>query len=139
MKVFRSTAIFLVTRLTPGNDLKLSLSEVLINEDCSAISVVSCVGSLSQAVLRLANRTESTLIVGNFEIVSLTGTVSRDGVHLHIAVSDGEGKTIGGHLVEGNLIRTTAEIVMIELSELEFSRKLDPETGFRELSIARKA
>ncbi|MEH2445742.1 MAG: DUF296 domain-containing protein [Nostoc sp.] len=34
------------------------------------------------------------------------------GVHLHIAISDQEGKTIGGNLDDGCIIYTTTEIVI---------------------------
>jgi uncharacterized protein len=139
MTIFSSSGKFWVTRLTPGCDLRQSLSDLPIIKFCSAISIISCVGSLSQVVLRFANQSDSTRLIGKFEIVSLTGTVSPDGVHLHVSVSDHEGKTIGGHLVNGSLIRTTAEILLVELSELEFSRKTDPATGYRELSIGRKS
>ena len=59
---------------------------------------MTCVGSLRKAALRLADRDETTLYQGKFEIVSLVGTLSVDGPHLHIALADGARKMIGGHL-----------------------------------------
>jgi predicted DNA-binding protein with PD1-like motif len=44
------------------------------------------------------------------EILSLSGTLSRDGAHLHIAVASSNGTVIGGHLCSGSLARTTAEL-----------------------------
>lgn len=32
-----------------------------------------------------------------------------DGAHLHISVSDGDGRTLGGHLAEGTFVHTTAQ------------------------------
>jgi hypothetical protein len=43
--------------------------------------------------------------------------------------------TIGGHLVEGCLVNTTAEIVILELNNFEFSSKFDEKTGYDELLI----
>lgn len=56
-------------------------------------------------------------------------------MHLHISISDSTGKTIGGHLVEGCQIYTTAEIVIGEARGLIFSREKDAETGYQELRI----
>jgi uncharacterized protein len=53
-------------------------------------------------------------------------------------VSDGSGRTLGGHLAPGTIVRTTAELVVVELHGLRFSRHPDPATAFREL-VARSA
>jgi predicted DNA-binding protein with PD1-like motif len=60
--------------------------------------VISGIGSLSVVQLRLAGQQESTTITGDLEILSLAGTLSPDGVHLHIAVAGSSGTVIGGHL-----------------------------------------
>ena len=70
-----------------------------------------------------------------FEILSLQGTLSPDGAHLHISASDKDGKVWGGHLVDGCLIYTTAEILIAELTDYQFSRVQDKQTGFAELLI----
>jgi predicted DNA-binding protein with PD1-like motif len=90
---------------------------------------------LRQASIRLADQPTATNFTDKFEIVSLVGTLGQDGVHLHISISDSDGKTIGGHLVEGWLIYTTAEIVIGDAQGLTFSRELDAETGYPELQI----
>jgi predicted DNA-binding protein with PD1-like motif len=59
-------------------------------------------------------------------------------VHLHASISDGTGKTIGGHLMDGNLIYTTAEIIIGEVLDVKFSRRLDSITTFNELFIEKK-
>ena len=53
-------------------------------ENWSSAWIVTCVGSLKQAHLRMAGATERTLFKGPFEITSLVGTLSQDGVpHAH--------------------------------------------------------
>jgi predicted DNA-binding protein with PD1-like motif len=70
------------------------------------------------------------------EIVSLVGTLSCvDGHHLHTSLSDKEGRVIGGHVFGEMRVFTTAEIAIAECLDLTFSRPIDPETGFDELSI----
>lgn len=120
-------------RLHPGDDLKDSL--VAWSEDVGAASVLTCVGSLRTAALRFADQPEPTLLEGPFEIVSLVGTLSPDGAHLHLAVADATGRTVAGHLGSGSLVYTTAEVVLGALPAYRFSRQPDPQTTWRELVI----
>lgn len=69
-------------------------------------------------------------------MISAVGSLSPDGAHLHIAVSDSKGAVIGGHLCAGSLVRTTAELVIGLLPEWRFRRELDPATGYAELRIS---
>ena len=82
-----------------------------------------------------AGATQATAIHGELEILSLSGTLSPDGSHLHIAIADSSGTVIGGHLCAGSLVRTTAELVIGLLPEWQFSRKLDLASGYAELQI----
>jgi predicted DNA-binding protein with PD1-like motif len=122
-------------RLQPGADLRRALEGWMGEQEEKAGCVISAVGSLSLAKLRLAGATEATAISGELEILSLAGTLSPDGAHLHIAVADSSGTVIGGHLCAGSLVRTTAELVVGLLTEWRFSRELDPATGYAELAI----
>jgi predicted DNA-binding protein with PD1-like motif len=123
-------------RLKPGDDLRRTLEAWLGEQQEQAGCVISAVGSLSLAQLRLAGATQATAIHGELEIVSLSGTLSPDGIHLHIAISGSSGTVIGGHLCAGSLVRTTAELVIGLLPEWRFRRELDPVTGYTELQIS---
>lgn len=122
-------------RLHPKQDLKNELLLFAKRKQLKASCILTCVGSLQQASLRLSDAPTPTFYHRKFEIVSLVGTLSEFGAHLHMAISDGEGNTLGGHVMEGNIIYTTAEIVLAELTDFCFTRELDPETGFDELVI----
>ncbi|MEO7307240.1 MAG: PPC domain-containing DNA-binding protein [Ferruginibacter sp.] len=93
------------------------------------------VGSLTNYKIRFANQPDGSSDSGHFEIVSLTGTVSTNGSHLHISISDSTGKTIGGHLMEGCTIYTTAEIVILSSNEFVFKREKDGTTPWEELQV----
>jgi predicted DNA-binding protein with PD1-like motif len=125
-------------RLKPGQDLRREIEGLVKARHIRAGFILTTVGSLSQAAIRLADQSSATRFEGKFEIVSLVGTLGPEGVHLHISISDSTGKTIGGHLVEGCAIYTTAEIVIGEARGLIFARGTDPGTGYKELQI-RKA
>ena len=126
-------------RLAPGDDLRQALETWMGEQQEQAGCVISAVGSLSVAQLRFAGAAEDTKIHGELEILSLAGTLSPDGAHLHIAVADSRGAVIGGHLCTGSLVRTTAELVVGLLPEWHFWRELDPATGYAELRISPRA
>lgn len=122
-------------RLGPGQDLRAELEAFVRARGIRAGFVVSAVGSLREVRLRLAGQEGATPFPGPMEIVALGGTLSAEGPHLHVSVADATGRTLGGHLVPGCLVHTTAEIVIGEAPELEFTRPQDPETGYRELEV----
>ncbi|MFN7818006.1 MAG: PPC domain-containing DNA-binding protein [Cyanobacteriota bacterium] len=126
-------------RLPPGADLRRALETWMGKQQEQAGCLISAVGSLSLAQLRLAGATQATAIHGELEILSLSGTLSPDGAHLHLAIADSSGAVIGGHLGAGSLVRTTAELVIGLLPEWRFSRELDPATGYPELRISPQA
>jgi predicted DNA-binding protein with PD1-like motif len=122
-------------RLRPGDDLKSKLRMLATDVDLEAAIILTAVGSLSDVYLRLANQKERTHFEGKYEIVSLTGTLSKYGVHLHLSVANSKGTTFGGHLVDGSIIYTTAEIVIAKLNSLVFRREHCPLSGFEELAV----
>jgi predicted DNA-binding protein with PD1-like motif len=125
-------------RLTPGQDLKIEIVKYVREYQIKAGAVMICVGSLSRGVVRMADEKITKTFEQKFEIVSLVGTLSQDGCHLHISLSDEEGKVVGGHLKEGCLVYSTAEIILTEFDEMVFNRVDDQETGFKELNIIKE-
>jgi predicted DNA-binding protein with PD1-like motif len=126
-------------RLQPGDDLRQALETWLGEQEEQAGCVISAIGSLSVVQLRFAGTAVATAIRGELEILSLAGTLSPDGAHLHISIADSSGAVIGGHLCSGSLVHTTAELVLGLLTEWRFSRELDPATGYAELRISPRA
>ena len=127
-----------VFRLKPGEDLRNSIEAIVKEKNIEAGWINTCVGSLTDYTIRFANQQEGIRGSGHFEIVSLTGTVSVNGSHLHISISDSTGKTIGGHLLEGCKIYTTAEIVIGISSAYEFKREKDDTSPWKELQVKEK-
>jgi uncharacterized protein len=125
-------------RLAPHQDIKKSLIEFARENKIKAGCIITAVGSLEQMNLRFANQEHGTLKTGYFEIMSLTGTFSETSSHLHMSVSDHTGNTIGGHLLDDNKVYTTLEIVVAELTDLEFAREKDPAYGYSELVVRAK-
>ena len=122
-------------RLKPNMDLKQSLTEFVDLKGIKAGFILTAIGSLKQATIRFANQSDSKIVNDKFEILSLNGTLATTGIHLHICISDKEGKTIGGHLDNGCIVYTTAEIVIGASQEFSFIRTIDDQTGYKELEI----
>lgn len=125
-------------RLSPGQDLKKEIANFCQVHHLQAATLLSGVGSLQEANLRLAGSDKFFVKKEKFEVVSLTGTCSQHGIHLHMSIANSDGAVIGGHLMDGNLIYTTAELVFLEQSEVVFTREHDLATGFKELAIRSK-
>jgi uncharacterized protein len=122
-------------RLTPGQDLFDSIQAFVMEKHVQAGCILSGVGSLRRASLRLADRDHNSEYKGPFEIVSITGTLSVHGSHLHISIADGDGRTIGGHFESGCKIYTTAEIVIAVFNDVIYKRELAEDSGYEELAV----
>ncbi|MFA5211099.1 MAG: PPC domain-containing DNA-binding protein [Patescibacteria group bacterium] len=123
-----------ILKLNPNQDLKLSIKKYIKKNKIQAGIILTCVGSLKKATIRLAEENIKNFSE-KFEIISLSGTLSPDGVHLHISLADKKGKIIGGHLKENCLINTTAEIIIMEILNFHFKRKHDKNTNYKELDF----
>lgn len=122
-------------RLSPGDDLRGALEDVLRTRNLTAAFVLQGIGSLSVAQLRFAGVDQPTELRGDLEILTLAGSISPDGAHLHMSVADARGQVFGGHVARGCSVRTTAEILLALLPEHRFSREQDARSGFPELVI----
>lgn len=122
-------------RLKSGQDLFDSIQEFVNEKQIEAGCVLSSVGSLRRAVLRFANNHSFSEFEEFFEIASITGTVSLHGSHLHISISDAQGKTIGGHMESGCKIYTTAEVVILTLDDSIYKREFAEDSGYEELVV----
>lgn len=127
-------------RLPPGADLRRALEEAAAGKQAAPSAfVVAGIGSLVQARLRYADADAETTIAGPLEILSLSGTLSDAGAHLHMSVADAAGRVYGGHVGYGNDVRTTAEVLLALLAEGTLTREHDPATGFKELVVRQRA
>lgn len=122
-------------RLSPGDDLRITLQDTLRQLGLQAAFVLQGIGSLSVAQLRFAGADDVTELRDDLEILTLAGSISPDGAHLHMSVADSRGHVSGGHVAAGCIVRTTAELLLALLPEHRFAREFDSGTGFQELVI----
>ncbi|MBQ7889559.1 MAG: DUF296 domain-containing protein [Erysipelotrichaceae bacterium] len=125
-------------RLTYGSDLKTEIQNYCIHHQISAAVVISLVGCVYEAKLRMAGGKIVKSWKEDFEIVSCTGTISSGKAHLHVVFSDVDGHCYGGHLQEGCFVNSTCEVVLGELESYDFTREFDETTGYNEIVITKK-
>lgn len=130
-------------RLIPGDDLRAALEAAVRSRNVRAAWVVSGIGSLSVANIRLAGASQILRLQEELEVISLSGTIAVDGAraqsHLHMAVSTASGQVLGGHVAPGCVVRTTAEVLLALLPKWSFTREADAATGYDELVVRASA
>lgn len=125
----------LCIRLKKGSDIKTSIEKICKENDIDTAIVLSSVGSIYKAKIRLAKAINILEVEENFEIVSLTGTISNGEAHLHISLADELGNVIGGHLKDGCIVDTTLELVLGVLEDYHSKRVFDENTGYKEIEF----
>jgi len=102
--------------LPAGADVRRSLEEIA-QQEASEGFVLSVVGNLQTAAFACPGQSGPTTLTGELEIITLQGTVSPQGVHLHLSFSDGECQVWGGHLEHGSLVLKGADVLVGFLQE----------------------
>lgn len=133
-----SSSQFYSLRLQPGAELIEQLRQFIQVNHIKAGWIASVVGSLSSVSLRYAGCEWTSLIEGKFEVIALGGTLDSQFEHLHMSVADETGRVIAGHVMSGNIVRTTLELIIGELCGVEFSRQHCVLSGYDELVITSK-
>lgn len=143
IKVVKSSLHCFALRIQSGDDLVQRLKNLVNEYSLKSAFILTCVGSLKEANLRLANaapdKKEDVICISNpVEIVSLVGTLSLNGFHLHMSLSDDQGQVVGGHLMSSSscIVHTTVELVIGNCPEMTFTREFDEVTGYKELVVS---
>lgn len=124
-----------VFRLAQGSDLLEAITR-FANEHGVAVARVGAIGAVTEGAFAYFNQAtrayERQEVPAPLEIVSLSGTIStlkhRAFAHLHIVLADREGRCVGGHCVQGNVV-FACEVTIEELAGGTLVRDFDPATG----------
>ncbi len=121
-------------RIDRGEEIQAQLKEIALREGIrlAEISALGAVNDFTVGVYdTVARKYAANQFAGPFEIVSLTGTLTRQegkpSLHLHMSCGDGEGRVFGGHLNRA-VISATAEIVIRRIPG-EVGRRHDETIG----------
>ena len=99
-------------KVPSGSDLYEFLAELAIKENISGF-VVGIVGDLTKATIQCPEQSSPMIFEETLEIISLNGTFSTAGVHLHLCVSDHSCKVWGGHLEKGSSVLKGVEMLLV--------------------------
>ena len=105
-------------KLAPGSDLRLSLEELSQRDGISGF-VLGVVGNLTKASFQCPGQAEPTVLEGDLEVITLNGTFSPEGVHLHLSLSDGACQVWGGHLEPGTIVQKGVDLLIGVLEQRE--------------------
>ncbi len=131
-------------RLSPGEDLLAGIESICRSYSINSGVILSGIGSLRAA--RFFDPVELPGVKagygyskpleepGPIELVSSSGCVcSGEGneplLHIHCCFSDASGRAFAGHLIEGNLVLLTADLVIGEFGGIEMARRFDEDLG----------
>ena len=130
----------LVIRMDKGEEIVEQLTAVAAREHIALaeVSALGAVGSFTAGVFYSGEKEyHSNDFTGDFEIVSLTGTVTEmDGkpyLHLHMSAGDREGRVWGGHLNRA-VVSATCEMV-VRILDGHVGRAFSPEIGLNLLAF----
>ena len=121
-------------KLAPGSDLRLSLEELARRDGISGF-VLGVVGNLTKASFQCPGQAEPTVLEGDLEVITLNGTFSPEGVHLHLSLSDGACQVWGGHLEPGTVVQKGVDLLIGVLEQSEGSLKQQASTPRLEIAV----
>lgn len=124
----------IIARIDKGEEILEQLKEIALKENIF-LANINALGALSEFTVGVFDTKEKQYYAnsfsGNYEIVSLTGTISTMNgeyyAHLHMSAGDREGKVFGGHLNKA-IVGATCEMV-IQIINGKVDRKFSEEIG----------
>lgn len=121
-------------RIDRGEEILEKVKELAEKEQIRLASVqaLGAVGQFTVGVFKTAEKKYmANEFAGDFEIVSLTGTINTMGgafyCHLHMSAGNDKGEVFGGHLNRA-VVSATCEMV-IQVTEGRVDRRFDEDVG----------
>ena len=124
----------IIARIDRGEEVLTQLKNIALKEEIKLASVraLGATDDFTVGVFKVDEKKYyANHFTGDFEIVSLTGTISTMNgeyyAHLHMSAGDEQGRVFGGHLNEA-IISATCEMV-IEVIDGQVDRLRDESVG----------
>ena len=124
----------IIARIDKGEEILEKIKEIALKENVklASISALGAINDFTVGVFKVDEKKYySNVFKGNFEIVSLTGTISTMNnevyTHIHMSAGNENGEVFGGHLNKA-MVSATCEMV-IDAIDGEVDRYFDEEVG----------
>ncbi len=130
-------------RLRPGTDVMEGITAMCEKENIKNGVILSMIGSLNGAKVFNPEPLATSKIGfgygdpikfgGAIELVTGAGMIchsEKDEVllHVHVSLSDRHGNAYGGHLIPGNIVLLTVDVMIGVIEGIDMVRKYDDET-----------
>ena len=130
----------IVVRIDKGEEILEKIKEVAIRENIK-LATVTALGATNEFTVGVFKTEEkkyySNLFQGDFEIVSLTGSINTMNdefyTHIHMSAGDEKGNVFGGHLNKA-IVSATCEM-FIHVIEGKVDRELSKDIGLNLLKF----
>lgn len=124
----------IIARIDRGEEIHTRLEEICVKENIKLASI-SAIGATNDFTVGVFKPAKNQYIPynfkGDFEIISLTGTVTtkdcKPYIHLHMSAADSGDTVVGGHLNRA-IVSVTCEMV-IDIIDGTVERQFDKEIG----------
>lgn len=131
---YRKFGNTIFARIDRGEEILEKLEEISVKENIK-LAHVSALGATNDFTVGVFNVDEkkyySNSFSGNFEIVSLTGTVTTMNgefyAHLHMSAGNDKGEVFGGHLNRARISATCEMVITVADGTVE--RKFNEDVG----------
>lgn len=124
----------IVARIDKGEEILEQIKTIALKENIklAAVSALGAVNDFTVGVFKTAQKEyRSNSFSGDFEIVSLTGTINTMDnefyCHLHMSAGNEKGEVFGGHLNRA-VVSATCETVITEING-RVDRRFDENIG----------
>lgn len=130
----------IIVRMDKGEDIVEQVKNVALKEKIKLASI-SALGAINEFAVGVFKTKEKKYYAnefkGDFEIVSLTGTINTMNdeyySHMHLSAGNDQGQVFGGHLNKA-IVSATCEMV-IQIINGEVDRYFDEEVGLNLLKL----
>lgn len=130
----------IIVRMDKGEDIVEQVKNVALKEKIKLASI-SALGAINEFTVGVFKTKEKKYYAnefkGDFEIVSLTGTINTMNdeyySHMHLSTGNDQGQVFGGHLNKA-IVSATCEMV-IQIINGEVDRYFDEEVGLNLLKL----
>lgn len=130
----------IIVRMDKGEDIVEQVKNIALKEKIKLASI-SALGAINEFTVGVFKTKEKKYYAnefkGDFEIVSLTGTINTMNdeyySHMHLSAGNDQGQVFGGHLNKA-IVSATCEMV-IQIINGEVDRYFDEEVGLNLLKL----